>query len=139
MIGSMSPAHITQTQLEAAITALQTPGRFDTAERLIAQIAPDLQAILADALRSGGWHEGGSAEQIERALYGADEAKGRAALANLLVEQTRLAMLVGTAVGIELARELRLDEPDEEPGSPPADSGDSSLQVDHHTTPRTTP
>jgi hypothetical protein len=144
MIRSMSPAHITQTQLEAALTALQTPGRFDTAERLLAQIAPGLQGILNEALRTGGWHEGSSAEQIERALFGADSKQARETLANMLVEETRLAMLVGVAVGIELARELRLDEPDDDEDAAvgndePVDPAGPALQVDHHTTLRSKP
>lgn len=99
--------HVTQSELEAALAALQVPGRFDTAERLVAQIAPGLLRILVEALDAGGWSGADEAREISRALADGGEA-GHLRLTGLLAEQTRLAMLVGVAVGIELAGELGL-------------------------------
>ncbi len=50
----MSEAY-SDAQLEAAVAALATPGRFEEAEALITRMAPQLQRILAQALDSGGW------------------------------------------------------------------------------------
>lgn len=103
----MPREHITQRELEDALEALQVPGRFDTAERLVAQAAPGLLRILVDALAEGGWSGADEAREIGQALGEAPEA-ARLRLTALLAEQTRVAMLVGVAVGIELAGELAL-------------------------------
>ena len=106
----MARDHVTQAELELALAALQAPGRFDTAERLVQQAAPGLHKILLDALGSGGWSADDDAREIDRSLAAADP---REAVTTLVAEQARLAMLVGVAVGMELARELDLD------GEPP--------------------
>lgn len=116
----MARDYVTQAELEAALQALQVPGRFDTAERLVRQVAPGLHRILLDALASGGWNAADDAREIDRALAAGDAPGVRDALGSLLGEQTRLAMLVGVAVGMELARELDLDG-----GEPP-------LTISHH-------
>lgn len=105
---------VTQAELEAALEALREPGRFDAAERLVAQAAPGLQRILLDALSAGGWGASDDAREIDKALGAGDPATVRTALAALLGEQTRVAMLVGVAIGIELSSELNLhgDEPE---------------------------
>lgn len=105
---------VTQAELEAAVEALREPGRFDVAERLVAQVAPGLQRILLEALSAGGWGAEDDVREIDKALSSSDPAAVRTALAALLGEQTRVAMLVGVAVGIELSGELNLhgDEPE---------------------------
>lgn len=104
---------VTQAELEAAVEALREPGRFDTAERLVAQAAPGLQRILLEALSQGGWGAEDDVREIDKALAAADPAAVRTGLIALLGEQTRVAMLVGVAVGIELSQELRLHAGDE--------------------------
>lgn len=104
----MAREFVTQAELEAALQALREPGRFDSAERLVAQAAPGLQRILLEALASGGWGADDDAREIDKALGAADQGAARTALTALLGEQTRVAMLVGVAVGIELSRELAL-------------------------------
>lgn len=106
---------VTRAELEAAIDALREPGRFRDAERLVAAAAPGLHRLLLEALASGGWGAEDDVRQIDAALA-ADPASARASLLGLLGEQTRIAMLVGVAVGIELARELELIAP---PGADP--------------------
>jgi hypothetical protein len=96
----------TDEQLEAAVAALSEPDRFRGAEERLAVLAPQLQRILADALSEGGWfgeaHEG----QVNAAAEADDAEQRRMLIKTLLAEETRMGMLVGVAVGWELAREL---------------------------------
>jgi hypothetical protein len=96
----------TDEQLEAAVAALSEPDRFRGAEERLAVLAPQLQRILADALSEGGWfgeaHEG----QVNAAVEADDAEQRRMLIKTLLAEETRVGMLVGVAVGWELAREL---------------------------------
>lgn len=104
----MAGDHVTQSELEAALQALREPGRFDDAERLVSLAAPGLHRILVDALASGGWGAEDDARALDAALAAGDAGSVRDRLGSLLAEQTRVAMLVGVAVGVELARELDL-------------------------------
>jgi hypothetical protein len=96
----------TDAEIEAAVQALSDPQRFRAAETRVGRVAPQLQRILADALNEGGWfgeaHEG----QILKAATTPDPDERIRALRTLLAEETRIGMLVGVAVGWELAREL---------------------------------
>ncbi len=104
----MAGDHVTQSELEAALKALQEPGRFDDAERLVSLAAPGLHRILLEALSAGGWGAEDDARALDAALAADDAGAVRDRLGSLLAEQTRVAMLVGVAVGVELARELDL-------------------------------
>ncbi len=96
----------TDAELDAAIEAISNPERLRMAQDLVAQAAPSLQRVIAEALAEGGWFDPAH-EQAVRAATGADDAAERfRAVRTLLAEETRLAMLVGVAVGFELAREL---------------------------------
>ena len=68
--------------------------------------APQLQGILNEALESADWF--GSAHQAEvlRAAGVADPDERIAAVRTLIAEETRVSMLIGVAVGYELARQL---------------------------------
>lgn len=123
---------VTSEELEAALEALREPGRFQDAERLVSVAAPGLHRILLEALASGGWGAEDDVRQIDSAIGQSDPAAARAALLGLLGEQTRIAMLVGVAVGIELARELEL-VPDV--GGEP----ESALPVSQHAYPKAKP
>jgi len=100
------------SEVEAAIAALSQPGRLRSAQDLVARSAPRLERVLGEALDDGGWF-GPAHEQAVREAAGAEppEERGRAVSA-LVAEETRLGMLVGVAVGLELAREL--DHPEQE-------------------------
>lgn len=92
--------------LDAAIAAIAAPDRLQAAQELVAQAAPSLQRVLAQALSEGGWFDLAH-EQAVREATGAQEAYERErAVKVLLAEETRMGMLVGVAVGFELAREL---------------------------------
>jgi hypothetical protein len=95
-----------EAELDAAVEALADPERFREAETVVAQAAPKLQRILAQALESGGWfvesHEG----EVRKALALPDDAEREAAVRTLLAEEARMGMMVGVAVGWALASEL---------------------------------
>ena len=103
--GPHSPAAV-----EAAIQALADPARLEEAQRLVAANAPGIQRILNEALEAADWF--GSAHRA--ALL---EAAGKpqvddrvTAIRTLLAEETGVAMLIGVAVGYELAHELMRTE-----------------------------
>ncbi len=93
-------------EIEAAVAAVTEPGRLDEAQRIVAAQAPQLQRAFATALEEADWF--GSAHQAEvlRAAGVADPEERMQAVRTLLAEETRLSMLIGVAVGIELGREL---------------------------------
>ena len=93
-------------QVEAAVRALSDPERFAGAERSLAAIAPQLQRVLAHALEEGGWFGDAHRSQVRAALAETDPATREERIETLLAEETRMGMLVGVAVGWELAREL---------------------------------
>jgi hypothetical protein len=96
----------TDEEIDAAVQALGDPDRIAGARDTVARLAPQLQRILNEALAEGGWFGSAHEEQIGRASEEGDPESRRAAVATLVAEETRLGMLVGVAVGIELAREL---------------------------------
>lgn len=96
----------TDEELDSAVAALSDPDRFRDAEARVARVAPQLQRILNQALHSGGWFGEAQEEQVRKAVSPQDEAERAAALRTLLAEETRMGMLVGVALGWELARVL---------------------------------
>jgi hypothetical protein len=108
----------TDEQLEAAVQALSDPERFAGAERLVSAAAPQLQRILGHALDEGGWFGEAHASQVRAAASEADAAERAARIDALIAEETRMGMLIGVAVGWELARELGSfeNEPDSSGG-----------------------
>jgi hypothetical protein len=92
--------------VEAAIEALSAPGRLEEAERLVAASAPGLQRILNEALHAADWF--GSAHQaaVLEAAGKPDVDERLAAVRTLVAEETGVSMLIGVAVGFELAHEL---------------------------------
>jgi hypothetical protein len=93
-------------QVDAAVRALSDPKRFAGAERLIAEAAPQLQLVLAQALEEGGWFGTAHRSELLAAVAEPDEAARAARLETLLAEETRMGMLIGVAVGWQLAAEL---------------------------------
>jgi len=93
-------------EVEAAIEALSQPERLEEAQRLVAANAPGIQRILNEALDAAEWF--GSAHQaavLEAAGKPAIEER-LIAVRTLIAEETNLSMLIGVAVGYELAHEL---------------------------------
>ena len=97
-------------QVEAAVRALSDPERFAGAERTLATLAPQLQRVLAHSLEEGGWFGDAHRSQVRSALAEHDEAVRAEKIETLLAEETRMGMLVGVAVGWQLARELAVQD-----------------------------
>jgi hypothetical protein len=100
------PERHSDAEIDAAIEALSDPARLEEAQRLVAAKAPQLQRILDQALQSADWF--GSAHQAEvlKAAGRADPDERVTAVRTLIAEETRVSMLVGVAVGYELAQML---------------------------------
>ena len=99
----------TDAELEAAITAIADPARLREAQDLVARNAPALARVLSTALDEGGWFESGHTQAVREATGFEDPGERVRAVRTMLAEETRLGMLVGVAVGFELARELTGD------------------------------
>lgn len=98
-------------QIDKAIDAISEPDAFQNAERAVAQAAPRLQLVLAEALDAGGWFgESHEAEVLKAATTPGDEER-LAAVRTMLAEEARMGMMVGVAVGWALADELAKSEP----------------------------
>jgi hypothetical protein len=104
----------TDAELEAAIAAIADPERLRAAQDVVARSAPTLQRVLATALEDGGWFDLGHNQAVREAAGYDDVGERVRAVRTILAEETRLGMLVGVAVGFELARELDRGTP----GSP---------------------
>jgi hypothetical protein len=96
----------TDAELDAAIAAIADPERLRGAQDLVARSAPSLQRVLGAALNDGGWFDAGHEQAVREAAQLADPADRLRSVRTLIAEETRLGMLVGVAVGFELAREL---------------------------------
>jgi NAD(P)-dependent dehydrogenase (short-subunit alcohol dehydrogenase family) len=109
----VSSRRFTAEQVDAAVQALGDPARFGHASEIVTHAAPGLQRVLAEALAEGGWF--GSAHEAEatRAALVEDPDERQRAVRTLVAEETRLGMLVGVAVGLELAQELMNTTPEE--------------------------
>jgi hypothetical protein len=100
------PQRHSDAEIDAAIEALSDPQRLEEAQRLVSANAPQLQRILDQALEAADWY--GSAHQAEvlRAAGPPDPDERIAAVRTLVAEETRVSMLIGVAVGYELAQIL---------------------------------
>jgi hypothetical protein len=97
----------TAEQVDAAVAALTDDAdRFVHAQEIVTHAAPGLQRVLNEALSAGGWFGEAHEAQISGVAATADGDARESALRVLIAEETRLSMLVGVAVGLELAREL---------------------------------
>jgi hypothetical protein len=96
----------TDAEVEAAIEALSDPARLDEAQRTVGANAPGIQRILNEALQAADWF--GSAHQaaVLEAAGKPDVDDRTRAVRTLIAEETSVAMLIGVAVGYELAHEL---------------------------------
>ena len=105
----------TDDELEAAIAAIADPERLREAQDVVARSAPGLARVLATALEEGGWFDLGHNQAVREASGYDDFDERIRAVRTMLAEETRLGMLVGVAVGFELAHEL-----ERKPGAPGA-------------------
>ena len=96
----------TDAEVEAAIEALSDPARLEEAQRTVGANAPGIQRSLNEALQAADWF--GSAHQaaVLEAAGKPDVDDRTRAVRTLIAEETSVAMLIGVAVGYELAHEL---------------------------------
>jgi hypothetical protein len=92
--------------VDQAVAALGDPERFAHAQEIVTHAAPSLQRVLEAALEEGGWFGQAHEDQLQRAAAAEDPAQRAELIRTLVGEETRLGMLVGAAVGLELAHEL---------------------------------
>jgi hypothetical protein len=113
----------TDAELDAAVAAITEPSRLTEAQDVVTRTAPALQRVLGLALQEGGWFEGGHDQAVREAATAEDSGERINRIHTMLAEETRLGMLVGVAVGFELARELsRAAGASGAPGAPATES-----------------
>jgi hypothetical protein len=103
----------TDEEIDAALNALTAPERFREAEARVARVAPQLQHVLYQALDLDGYFGQLRENEVSTAVRQDDVDERTRAVRTLLAEETRLGMLIGVAVGWELARELEMKRKDE--------------------------
>jgi len=96
----------TEAEIDAAVQVLSDPARLEEAQRVIAAAAPALQAILEQALEAAEWFGSAHRAQVLEATGLEDTTQRLDAVQRLIAEETRVSMLVGAAVGYELAHVL---------------------------------
>ena len=96
----------TDAEVDAAVQALSDPERLGQAQRVVEASAPALQHILNQALQEENWFDTAHQQMVLEAAGKADIEERLKAVRLLLAEETRVAMLIGVAVGYELAHEL---------------------------------
>jgi hypothetical protein len=97
----MMPVLHSDEEIDRAIEALNEPGRLEEAQRLVAAKVPQLQRILDNALE--GWLD---ETELLKAAGRPDAAERLTAVRELVTEESRASMLVGVAVGYQLAHML---------------------------------
>lgn len=96
----------TDAEVEAAVQALTDPEQLIEAQRLVAANAPTLQRILNTALNQAEWFDSAHREQVLQAAGKADIEERLQAVQTLIAEEIRVTMMIGAAVGFELAHQL---------------------------------
>jgi hypothetical protein len=104
----------TAEEVDAAVRALHDRERFGHAVEIVSHAAPGLQRVLNEALTEGGWFGSAHESQVQQAAGADDPDERLRAVRTLVAEETRLGMLVGVAVGLELSDELRGHDPQED-------------------------
>jgi hypothetical protein len=97
-------------EVEAAIEALSDPARLEEAQRMLGANAPGIQRILNEALEAAEWFGSAHRAAVLEATGKPDVDDRVTAVRTLIAEETSVAMLIGVAVGYELAHELMQGE-----------------------------
>lgn len=96
----------TDSEVEAAVQALTDPEQLEQAQRIVAANAPTLQRILNIALDEADWFGSAHHAQVLEAAGKADIEERLRAVQTLIAEEVRVTMMIGAAVGFELAHQL---------------------------------
>ena len=110
----MTERRHTAEEVDAAVQALSDRERFGHALEIVTHAAPGLQRVLDEALAEGGWFGSAHESQVRQAAGAEDPDEREQAVRTLVAEETRLGMLVGVAVGLELSDELRKHDDQED-------------------------
>ena len=102
----MARREYTDAEVDAAVQALTDPDRLAQAQQVVEANAPALQRILNQALQEENWFDTAHQQQVLEAAGKADIDERLSAVRTLLAEEMRVAMMIGAAVGFELAHEL---------------------------------
>lgn len=94
-------------EVDAAVDALRRPERLAQAQEVVTHAAPSLHRVLSQALEAGGWFGSAHDSELLRTTSIEDEQERLEAVHALVADETQLGMMVGVAVGFELAHELR--------------------------------
>jgi hypothetical protein len=97
----------TAAEVDAAVERISDPERLQHAQEVVAHLAPQLQRILGVALAEGGYFGNAHEATVRRTATLEDPDERVRELRSLVADETRLGMLVGVAVGFELAHELQ--------------------------------
>jgi|SRR5271168_3007555 len=116
--GGVAEPPYTAAEVDAAVEALREPERLAHAQEVVTHAAPSLQHVLAESLAGGGWFDQAHETEVAKAADEEDPQERLRAVRTLVAEETRIGMLVGVAVGFELAHELQARRT-EDPSSPP--------------------
>ena len=106
----MSRRAYTAEEVEAAIEVLADPARLEEAQRMVGANAPGIQRILNEALAAADWFGSAHAAQVLEAAGKPAVDDRVTAVKTLIAEETGVAMLIGVAVGYELAHQLMEQE-----------------------------
>ncbi len=96
----------TSEEVDRAVEALGDPERFAHAQEIVSHAAPGLGRVLDAALDEGGWFGEAHDNAVNAAAMNPEPLERLEHIRSLIGEETRLGMLVGVAVGLELAHEL---------------------------------
>lgn len=111
MADPMAPRRAyTDAEIEAAVQTLSDPERLRAAEQVVARSAPQLHGILDAALEDADWFGSAHRSAVLKAAGAADAEERYRAVLRLVEEETRVSMLIGVAVGLELAAVLNEQE-----------------------------
>jgi len=97
----------TADEVDRAVEALGEPERFAHAQEIVSHAAPGLGRVLDAALDEGGWFGQAHEDAVNASAMNPEPLERLDAIRTLVAEETRLGMLVGVAVGLELAHELQ--------------------------------
>ncbi|MGH2968601.1 MAG: hypothetical protein ACRDK0_05995 [Solirubrobacteraceae bacterium] len=100
----------TEAEIEAAVQVLSDPARLEDAQRVVAVAAPALQSILEQALEAADWFGPAHRAEVLEATGQEDTLERLDAVQRLIAEETHVSMLIGVAVGYELAHVLNDDQ-----------------------------
>lgn len=98
-------------RLQEVIDEIGQEHGLDAVEERMTAIAPQLTAVIDDALRAGGWFDDAHESVVLKTATLPDPDQRITDLRNFVLEQTRLGMLVGVAVGWEIAERIGSSDP----------------------------